>query len=115
MSEWTPQNDQAPLTLAAIRWYALSIEKLATDIYLTNPGLYKDVQPILTKCFRDLGAIRKRMYAEFVEEARQTAAQTEAQQTQPTARPLYFDGRCPPGYVNCWGVCLPDCDEMEAY
>lgn len=21
-----------------------------------------------------------------------------------------FDGGCPPGYVNCNGACLPDCD-----
>ena len=90
MSKWTPQDDQTALTLAAIRWYAISIEKLATDIYITRKSLYPDAEAILNQAFEQLGRVRKSM----------SLAQAEAE-------------GCPPGYVNCNGACLPDCDPME--
>jgi hypothetical protein len=89
MSKWTPQEDQAALTLAAIRWYTISIEKLANDLYVTKRELYPDVEAVLKTAFRDLGRIRKSLSATNV------------------------DDGCGPGYVNCNGVCLPDCDPME--
>ncbi|MDQ3068166.1 MAG: hypothetical protein M3R55_00370 [Acidobacteriota bacterium] len=91
MSKWTPQEDQTALTLAAIRWYAISIEKLSADLYITNKTLYPEVQAILNTCFRDLGAVRKSLL------------------------PPAGDEGCGPGYVNCHGVCLPDCDNFNAY
>lgn len=87
MSKWIPQEDQTALTLAAIRWYAISLEKLSNDLYVTNRELYPEVEAVLKRAFRDLGAIRKNLMAR--EE----------------------DG-CGPGYVNCNGICLPDCDPM---
>ena len=113
MSEWTPQDEHATMTLAAIRWYVLSIEKLATDLYITKHEHYLEVEPILKDCFRKLGAARKRLHEQHLEEVRQLAAQQ--QYTEPQAQKLYFDGRCGPGYVNCNGVCLPDCEDYEAY
>ena len=90
MSKWTPSEDQAALTLAAIRWYATSSEKLASDIYITRKSMYPDAEAILKNAFRELGRVRKSMTHAMAEE----------------------DG-CPPGYVNCNGACLPDCDPME--
>jgi len=89
MSTWSPQDDQTALTLAAIRWYAVSIEKLATDIYITNKALYPEARAVLDQAFRDLGQIRKSL---------QSAQMTEQ--------------GCPPGYEDCGGVCLPSCDPM---
>lgn len=90
MSKWTPQQDQTALTLAAIRWYTISLEKLANGIYITHPERYPDVSEILQRAFRELGRVRKTMSA-----------------VAPG------DEGCPPGYVDCNGACLPDCDPME--
>lgn len=83
-----PQDDQVALTLAAIRWYTMSIEKLSNDLYITKRELYPEVEGILKNAFRELGKIRKSMSAVAAE-------------------------GCGPGYVNCNGICLPDCDPME--
>jgi hypothetical protein len=88
MSTNDSQNDQAALTLAAIRWYVNSLEKLANDIYITRRTMYPEVEAILRRAFRDLGVVRKSMSLQAGE-------------------------ACPPGYVDCNGVCLPDCDPME--
>ena len=58
MSKWSPQNDEPALTLAAIRWYALSLEKLATDLYVTDRNMYPEVQAVLSKAFIELGKLR---------------------------------------------------------
>ena len=85
MSEWTKENDQPALTLAAIRWYAMSIEKLAQDLYITQPSMYPSVQAALDKAMADLEALRKQLTSQA------------------------SGGGCPPGYKNCDGVCLPTC------
>ena len=90
MTKWSPQNDDPVMTLAAIRWYAISIEKLAQDIYVTRKGLYPEAETILREAFHALGRVRKTM----------SMAQADEE-------------GCPPGYVNCNGACLPDCDPME--
>lgn len=88
MSTWKAGDDQAALTLAAIRWYVNSLEKLANDIYITRRAMYPEVETILQRAFRDLGAVRKGMSLQAGE-------------------------ACPPGYVDCNGVCLPECDPMN--
>lgn len=85
MSESTEQNDQPALTLAAIRWYAMSIEKLAQDLYVTRPSMYPSVQAALDKAMADLEALRQPL-----------TSQAES-------------GECPPGYERCAGFCLPIC------
>ena len=90
IKKWSPDNDQPVMTLAAIRWYTMSIEKLANDIYITRKTLYPEVELALRTAFESLGRVRKTMSVQQADE----------------------DG-CPPGYVNCNGACLPDCDPME--
>lgn len=85
MSEWTEQNDQPALTLAAIRWYAMSIEKLAQDLYVTQASMYPSVQAALDKAMADLEGLRKPLTSQA------------------------SSGGCPPGYKSCDGVCLPVC------
>ena len=85
MSAWTEENDQPALTLAAIRWYAMSIEKLAQDLYVTQPSLYPSVQAALDKAMADLEALRKQLTSQAL------------------------GGGCPPGYKDCGGFCLPAC------
>jgi hypothetical protein len=87
MSDYTPQDETA-LRLAAIRWYMLSLEKLSNDIYITDRTKYDAVSDILKTAFHALGDIRKQMASEV------SAA------------------GCGPGYVNCDGICLPDCDRL---
>ena len=81
MSAWNEQNDQPALTFAAIRWYAMSIEKLASDLYVTNRALYPSVQAALDKAIADLEVLRT-----------QLKAATAGGQTT--------SGDCAPGYRN---------------
>ena len=85
MSEWTEETDRPALTLAAIRWYAMSIEKLAQDLYVTRPSIYPSVQAALDKAMADLEALRGQLTSEAA------------------------GGGCPPGYKDCGGFCLPSC------
>ena len=85
MSTYTPQDETA-LKLAAIRWYMLSLEKLSNDLYITDRRKYAEVEEILKRAFHELIVIRKSMASVALE-----------------------DG-CGPGYVNCNGICLPDCE-----
>jgi hypothetical protein len=89
MIDGYPQ-DEVALKLAALRWYAISLEKLANDIYITDREKFHRIDEILKHAYRELAAVRK----EF------TKAATDE------------DG-CPPGYVNCDGICLPDCESMN--
>lgn len=126
MSEWTPQTDNPTLTLAAIRWYVVSIEKLANDIYITNPEQYPQVKAALSTAFETLGHMRKG----FVEGAEASARgrgkpdmmkKVSALESYATGSSLpkpmmaQAEDGCGPGYVNCNGVCLPECDNFFEY
>lgn len=74
------------MTLAAIRWYAMSIEKYAMDVYITDRTQYPGVQAALDAALASLEQMRAQMTA--------TARDTS---------------ECPPGFENCGGVCLPSC------
>lgn len=89
MSNDSTRDDQTALTLAAIRWYAISIEKLANDIYITKRDKYPEIETILRHAFRELGEMRQSLSSVGVGE----------------------EG-CPSGYQNCDGVCLPVCDPI---
>jgi len=129
MSKWTPQTDEPALTLAAIRWYAMSIEKLATDLYLTNRDEYPAVQAILSSAFKELGKLRgyciegaqgkgakaRRPAGQWAD---QLVAETHAGGgglPKPKAFSAAAEDGCAPGYVNCNGVCLPECDNVAEY
>lgn len=85
MSDWKADLDQPAMTLAAIRWYAMSIEKYSMDLYITNREQYPAVKAILDNALGSLDQLR--------------AQQSVAGQ----------DSGCPPGFKNCNGICLPDC------
>lgn len=144
MSRWTPQNDEPALTLAAIRWYAMSLEKLAMDLYITNREMYPDVKAILATAFEELGALRGYCVPEGASAGRRAKpaaaskprypagqwASTLAEQQmakvegyasgggslpQPLNFTAEYEDGCGPGYVNCDGVCLPQCDSVAEY
>lgn len=73
------------MTLAAIRWYAMSIEKYAMDLYITDRAQYPAVKAVLDNALESLEQLR----------------------TQQSS--LLQEAGCPPGFRNCNGVCLPDC------
>lgn len=86
MSDWKADQDQPAMTLAAIRWYAMSIEKYAMDLYITDRAQYPAVKAVLDTTLASLEELRTQL----------TSIQSEA-------------AGCPPGFKNCNGVCLPDC------
>jgi hypothetical protein len=91
MSEWKAEQDQPAMTLAAIRWYAMSIEKYAMDLYITNREQYPAVKAILDNALESLEQVRS-----------QQSVMAE-------------DAGCPPGFKNCGGICLPDCVPGSQY
>ncbi len=95
MSEWTKEQDQPAMTMAAIRWYALSIEKLSTELYVTNPGNFPQLQQALNDALTALEALR----------APRASAMTAMSA---------MDSVCPPGYKDCDGICLPKCPSGPA-
>jgi hypothetical protein len=142
MSKWTPQNDEPALTLAAIRWYAMSLEKLAADLYITNREMYPEVRDILAQAFQRLGELRGYCTADAKKAAAARPSAASKKPRYPAGRwadklaqqvmtaessaaggslpkPLNFAGEfedgCGPGYVNCDGVCLPQCDDIAEY
>jgi hypothetical protein len=83
-----PPHDETALKFAAIRWYVISLEKLANDLYITDREKFYEVDRILKHAFQELGKIRQSLKGVTMQEG------------------------CPPGYVYCDGICLPDCDPM---
>ena len=79
------------MTLAAIRWYAMSIEKYAMDLYITNRAQYPEVKAILDGALESLEQVRAQMTA------------------------TVQDAGCPPGFKDCNGICLPDCVPGSQY
>ena len=92
MSEWTKEQDQPAMTMAAIRWYALTIERLSTELYATNPASFPKLQQALNDALAALEALRA-----------------------PRASALAaMSGGCPPGFKDCDGICLPKCPPPPA-
>lgn len=80
-----PSNDA--LNLAAINWFALSINRLATQIYVTDPKQFGNISHALTEALESLSQVH-----------------------QTLAEPC---GECPEGWVCCRnGLCAPTCDDM---
>ena len=100
MSKWTPQNDDPALTLAAIRWFGLSIEKLAIDIYVTDREKYPDVKYVLAEALKKLGQMR---------------GDCKGGNPPKKANAADYEDGCAPGLVNCNGICLPECDRIAEY
>ena len=94
MSDWKLEADQPAMTLAAIRWYVMSIEKYAMDLYITDPAKYPEVKAILDNALNGLAQLRAQL----------RGGQGELQ-----------EAGCPPGFKNCNGVCMPDCVPGPSY
>jgi hypothetical protein len=81
---WKPEPDDA-IRLAALRWFALSLERLSIEIYATDKGQYEAIEDLFRVTLKKLGRLRHRIAAEA--------------------------GDCPNGYVLCDdGLCAPMCD-----
>jgi hypothetical protein len=84
-NKWQPQGDDA-IKLAALRWFACTIEAQAIQIYATDSGKYQAMVEVLRGC---------------VENLRDVSGDVED------------SGDCPPGYVLCGTECAPMCDHEE--
>jgi hypothetical protein len=82
---WVPQSQDA-INLAALRWYACTIERLCIEIYATNRKKYPKLAALLNKQVKELKALG-------------------------VSAKIADDDACPPGYVMCEdGLCAPSCD-----
>ena len=76
------------IRLAALRWFALTLEQRAIELYATNASTYKEMEHVLRKALHHLDHLRE----EFA---------------------LGADDECPEGYIPCEnGVCKPSCDGL---
>lgn len=81
-SRWKPAPANA-IQLAALHWYALTIEQMAIEAYATNPGKFAALDQYLRGVLKDM---------------RRIADQT------------IDDGDCPDGWIRCSdGLCSPAC------
>ncbi len=86
---WKPQAHDA-IRLAALRWYALTIERLTIDIYATDPRKFEAMEAVL----------RREAKALF-ELGRGPGGALD-------------DDDCPDGYFLCKdGLCAPMCDPFS--
>ena len=89
LREWKPSSEDAT-SLAALRWFANTIENFAIELYATDRESFPDIERVL----RDTLAKLKGVKAQF-------------------SVPDEENG-CPDGYVLCHGVCAPSCDDLES-
>ena len=85
-----PQSDDA-LRLAALRWYAITIERISIEVFATHPEKYEQLEGKLKdacKALQGLGGQKKKLKGPDEDEQ---------------------DG-CPDGYKLCPdGLCAPMC------
>jgi hypothetical protein len=85
-SRWKSHPKDA-IYLATFRWWALSLERAAIEVYATNPDSYEAIEEV----FRQAGAA--------------------FQGLRPRAEAV--EGDCPPGWYLCKdGLCAPMCDAV---
>ena len=85
---WQSGPDDA-IRLAALRWFALEIERMGIEIYASDKAKYKAVEKILRQTMTALNATSEDIIV---------AASDE----------------CPDGYVLCKdGLCAPMCDGIS--
>jgi hypothetical protein len=81
--DWIAKPEDA-IALAALRWYALTIDKLCIEIYATD-----------RRKFMALEALLKSQVTDLLEFAKDTTQGDEDE--------------CPEGFVMCDGLCKPAC------
>jgi len=86
-NKWQAHPNDA-IRLAAFRWFALEIERVAIQIYASNQTLYEDMEHVLRDTLKSMANVGK---------------------------DIADDGDCPEGYFLCRdGVCAPMCDGIIA-
>ena len=79
---WNPSPADA-MSLAAIRWFACTLEALAIELYATDRTTYPRIEQILRDALKELNAT--------------------------PVKGILHDEDCPDGYVRCGDVCRPAC------
>ena len=75
------------IRLAALRWFALTIEKEAIELYATNTATFPEIERILRKALGHIDDLRDKF--------------------------AVAEEGCPEGYVLCDDdVCRPSCDKL---
>ena len=86
-TRWQAAPNDA-IRLAALRWFALTLEKRSIELYATNAASYHEMEDILRKALHRLDHLRDKFS-------------------------LGEDDECPEGYIMCGnGVCAPSCDKL---
>jgi hypothetical protein len=86
---WQADPDDA-IRLAALRWFAIEIERLSIEIYASDKRKYRTMERLLRRTVKRMGAIGDRTN-------------------------VLRDEECPNGYVLCKdGLCAPMCDGIVA-
>jgi hypothetical protein len=81
---WIAESRDA-ISIAALHWYAITIEKVCIEIYATDRKRFKALEALLQSQVRDLYKFAKGVKGDE-------------------------DDECPEGYVMCNGLCAPACD-----
>ena len=82
---WVPEPDDA-IRLAALRWFALEMEKISIEIYATDKRKFALMERVLRGTIAKLNFVRENLQA-------------------------LSDDECPDGYIRCKdGTCAPSCD-----
>ena len=82
---WQAEPDDA-IRLAALRWFAIEIERKAIEIYATDKSRYLDLEALLRHTMKKMNIVSDEI------------AEPE---------------ECPIGYVLCKdGMCAPACDHL---
>ena len=92
LKKWSPEPNDA-IRLAALRWFALEIERLGIEIYATDKDNYRRLE----KMFR--GTLTR-------------MASMSMQKKKKAAR--FEEDECPEGFILCKdGFCAPMCDGIS--
>ena len=82
---WVPEPDDA-IRLAALRWFALEMERISIEIYATDKRKFALMEKVLRGTIAKLNFVRENLNA-------------------------LSDDECPDGYIRCKdGTCAPSCD-----
>ena len=79
---WSPSPVDT-MSLAAIRWFACSLEASAIEMYATDRTTYSEIERILRVALNEIAHL--------------------------PVRGIAGDEDCPEGYVLCDGLCRPAC------
>jgi hypothetical protein len=79
---WSPSPTDT-MSLAAIRWFACTMEAYAIELYATDRSAFPHIEKVMRKALKDLGNAK--------------------------VKPIKDDDDCPDGYIRCGDLCKPAC------